>query len=57
MTLQAHGDSAAAKALLESKASIRPGMQRVLDKLNNVPVDIEPQLVTAGELGGATAAQ
>jgi hypothetical protein len=57
MTLQAHGDSAAARALLKSNASIRPEVQRVIDKLNNVPIDIAPQLVTADELSGAARTQ
>ena len=52
MTLQAHGDEAAARALLKSKVTIRPEVQRVLDRLSAVPVDIAPQLVTANELSG-----
>jgi len=53
MTLQAHGDSAAVRALFKSKVSIRPEVRRVLDKLNGVPIDIAPQLVTANELSEA----
>ena len=31
---------------------IRPEVQRVLDRLGHVPVDIEPRFVTADELDG-----
>jgi hypothetical protein len=50
MTLEANGDYAKAKAWLDKMAVVRPDVQRVLDKLTNVPVDIEPRFVTAGEL-------
>ena len=50
MTLQAHGDYAAARALTERMVVIRPEMRRMLDKLKDVPVDIAPHLVTAAEL-------
>ncbi len=42
MTVQARGDYAGARTLLEHYAIIRPPMQRILDKLTAVPVDIEP---------------
>ncbi|HKY27478.1 MAG TPA: hypothetical protein VJM12_05980, partial [Pyrinomonadaceae bacterium] len=42
MTLQAEGSYDKAKALLDKYAVIRPPMQRALDKLKDVPVDIEP---------------
>jgi len=50
MTIQATGDYAAAQKLLKSMVSIRPEVQRVLDKLKDVPVDIEPNFVTAKAL-------
>jgi hypothetical protein len=50
MTLQAHGDYAGVQALLKRMAVIRPEVQRVLDRLSDVPVDIAPRLVTAEEL-------
>ncbi|HEY0685304.1 MAG TPA: hypothetical protein VGD45_23395 [Steroidobacter sp.] len=50
MTLQAHGDYDGVKRLLERMAVIRPEVQRVLDKLDQVPVDIAPQFVTANTL-------
>jgi len=42
MTMQATGDYAAAKELLRTRVTIRQEVQRVLDKLTSVPVDIEP---------------
>jgi Peptidase family M49 len=50
MTIQAHGDYAAAQKLLKTKVTVRPEVQHVLDKLSAVPVDIAPRLVTAEEL-------
>jgi tetratricopeptide (TPR) repeat protein len=50
MTIQANGDYTAAQALLNKMVVIRPEVQRVLDKLTGVPVDIEPRFVTAKEL-------
>jgi hypothetical protein len=42
LTLQAEGSYEKAKALLDKYAVIRPEMQRALDRLSDVPVDIEP---------------
>jgi hypothetical protein len=50
MTMQALGDYNAAKQLIEKLAVVRPPVQAVLDKLRDVPVDIEPRFVTAAEL-------
>jgi hypothetical protein len=50
MTIQANGDYAAAQALLNQMVVIRPEVQRVLDKLTHVPVDIEPKFLTAARL-------
>jgi len=50
MTMQATGDYAAAKALIERMAVIRPPVQALLDRLTDVPVDIEPRFVTATQL-------
>ncbi|MFC4313656.1 hypothetical protein ACFPN2_31575 [Steroidobacter flavus] len=50
MTLQAHGDYAGVKRLLDKMSVIRPEVQRVLDQLGQVPVDIAPQFVTANSL-------
>ncbi len=42
LTLEAEGSYDKAKALLDKYAVIRPPMQQALDKLKDVPVDIEP---------------
>ena len=42
LTLQAEGSYDKAKALLDTYGVIRPNMKSALDKLSNVPVDIEP---------------
>jgi hypothetical protein len=49
MLLQAHGDYAAAKAMT-ARATVRPEVQKVLDRLTGVPVDIAPRFTTAAEL-------
>jgi hypothetical protein len=43
MTLEAEGDYTGAQALLRKMVVIRPEVQKVLDKLGAVPVDIEPR--------------
>jgi hypothetical protein len=50
MTIQAEGNYAAAKTLGETMGIVRPAVQQALDKLAAIPVDIEPQFVTAEEL-------
>ncbi|HYB76818.1 MAG TPA: hypothetical protein VEE85_01335, partial [Candidatus Bathyarchaeia archaeon] len=50
LTLEATGDYAGAKSLLDRMGSIRPAMRNVLDKLSDIPVDIEPRYVTAEQL-------
>jgi hypothetical protein len=42
LTIQAEGAYDKAKAMLDRYSVIRPPMQRALDRLSNVPVDIEP---------------
>ncbi len=46
MHLQATGDYAGAKKLLADMATLRPPVQAVLDKLKDVPIDIEPRFTT-----------
>ena len=50
MTIQAEGDYAKAKTLGDRLGVVRPPVQRVLDKLTTVPVDIEPRFTTAEQL-------
>ena len=46
MTIQANGDYAAAQALLKKLVELRPPVKAILDKLADVPVDIEPRFVS-----------
>ena len=50
MTLQAEGSYPKAKALIDRLANVRPSVQKVLDRLAAVPVDIEPRFLTAERL-------
>ena len=50
MTLQAEGSYAKAKAMIEQRGVMRPEVQKVLDRLSGVPVDIEPTFTTAATL-------
>jgi hypothetical protein len=50
MTLQAEGSHAKAKALIEELGVVRPQVQKVLDRLMTVPVDIEPRFTAANAL-------
>jgi hypothetical protein len=50
LTLEATGDYAGAKKMVESMTTIRPETQRALDRLKSVPTDIEPLFVTADAL-------
>ena len=50
MTIQAEGDYQKAKAIGERLGVIRPEVQRALDRLTAVPVDIEPRFTTAERL-------
>jgi hypothetical protein len=52
MTIQAEGDYAKAKALGDRLGVVRPEIQRILEKLSAVPVDIEPRFTTAIQLAG-----
>jgi Peptidase family M49 len=50
MTIQALGDYAKAKALAERLGVVRPPVQKALDRMTSVPVDIEPRFSTADQL-------
>lgn len=50
MTIQAEGNYEKAKALLPHPGSIKPEVERALNKMGAVPVDIEPKFTTAEEL-------
>jgi hypothetical protein len=55
MTLQAEGNYAKAKGLIERLGIVRPEVKRVLDKLTDVPVDIEPRFPLAEQLEAEAA--
>jgi hypothetical protein len=50
MTIQAEGNYDKAKALGDRLGVVRPQVQALLDKLNDVPVDIEPRFPAAQQL-------
>ncbi len=51
LTLQAEGDYARAGALLRQYSVIARTMQVAMDRLKDVPTDIEPVFVTANQMG------
>ena len=54
MTLQATGDFDAAEQILDTRGVVRPEVQRVLDRLSGIPIDIQPRYITADALATAT---
>jgi hypothetical protein len=52
MTMQAEGNYEAAQTMIASLGTLRPEVQRVLDRLGDIPVDIAPDFQTAKELEG-----
>jgi len=42
LTIEATGDYARAKKMLDELAMVRPGLAKTLDKMKDVPTDIEP---------------
>jgi len=50
MTLQAQGDYARAQEMLRKLVVVRPEVKKVLDRLQGVPIDIEPNFSTAAKL-------
>jgi hypothetical protein len=50
LTLEAQGDYAGAKKLQDEMGVVRPALQKVFDRLQGIPTDIEPIFVTADEL-------
>lgn len=53
LTLEATGDYAGTKKLMDTMMVIRPDVQKALDGLKALPTDIEPLFVTADTLTGA----
>jgi len=50
LTLEATGDYAQTKQMLDRLGVIRPNMQKALSGLEGIPVDIQPVFVTANEV-------
>jgi len=50
MTLQAEGSYAKARDMIDRLGVLRPNVEKLLAKLGDVPVDIEPKFTTAAEL-------
>ncbi|MGA9798947.1 MAG: hypothetical protein WBQ68_08040 [Terriglobales bacterium] len=50
LTLEAHGDYAGAKKLQDELGVVRPAVQKALDRLQEIPTDVELNFVTADEL-------
>jgi hypothetical protein len=50
LTIEARGDYGTARQMLDKLAVIRPSVQKALDRMNHIPVDIEPKFVTATRL-------
>ncbi len=50
MTMEAEGNYAKAKDLVSRLGVVRPEIQKALDKLKNIPVDIAPKFTTADQL-------
>jgi hypothetical protein len=57
LTLEATGDYAGTKKLMSEMMVLRPEVQKALERLKNVPTDIEPVFVTADKLAGAGPAK
>lgn len=53
LTLEAEGSYENAKALLGSYGIIRPPMQTALDRLHEIPVDIEPEFPLVKKVAGS----
>lgn len=53
LTLEAQGDYAGAKKMLDELGVVRPILKRALDRLQDIPTDIEPIFVTADQLAPA----
>src|SRR4029453_14322879 len=50
LTLEAEGSYAKARDLVDRMGVVRPEVQRVLDRLKEVPIDVEPRFVAAETL-------
>ena len=56
LTVEAEGNYAGAKRMLDELGVIRPEVQKALDRLGDIPTDIAPQFVTASQVAPEHAA-
>ena len=52
LTVEATGDYAGAKKMLDELGVIRPVLRQALERLSSIPVDIQPVFVTANAVAG-----
>jgi hypothetical protein len=57
LTVEALGDYAGAKKMLDELGVVRPVLRQALDKLQGIPTDIVPDFVTANELAPVAKAE
>ncbi len=50
LTIEANGDAAGARKLIQTRAVVRPAVQKIINELKGVPVDVDPHFVTAAKL-------
>ena len=50
MMIQALGDFTAAQEIIDTLGVVRPEVQDILDRIQTIPVDIEPYFMTAETL-------
>lgn len=56
LTIEAQGDYAGAKKMLDQLGVLRPVLKRTLVRLHDIPTDIEPIFVTANEVAPGSVA-
>jgi hypothetical protein len=57
LTIEAEGNYAGAKKMLDELGVVRPALRKALDSLQGIPTDIEPIFVTADELAPTAKAE
>lgn len=57
LTIEAKGSYAAAKKMLDAAVTLQPDMQKAIDKLHDIPTDINPRFVTAEEIAPSKSAK
>lgn len=57
LTIEAEGNYAAAKKILDAALTLQPDMRKAIDKLHDIPTDINPNFVTAEEIAPSKSAK